>query len=128
MKQSKKLNELGFSNNSEMMTLFEMRNLITKALSFYCGKYKKRFNFEVIGTGIGFGQSHITFRYDNRDYHIELNYWSVEKFRPDWREVEKESESKENYTHPVDEMIKEADWNNEKLVTDAVRKVKKEIN
>jgi hypothetical protein len=135
MKQSKKTNKLGFSNHnlgfsnhSEMMTLLEMRNLISKALSFYCSKYKKRFNYSEISVGIGFGKVDIFFKYDNKDYHIALNHRSIEKHLQECELIKKELEPKENATDQVDEMIKESDWNNDELVSSAINKVKKTIN
>ena len=128
MKQSKKTNEYGFSNHSEMMKLFEIRNLISKALSFYCGKYKKRFNYTETGVGIGYGQADIIFKYNNSDYHIALNHHSVEKHLQQCGLLEKELEPKENVTDQIDEIIKESDWNNDELVSSAINQVKKTIN
>jgi len=109
-KNNKKTDELGFPDGDAILTL-NMRNLISKALSFYCNKYKRRFNFSEIGCGIGYGSADIHFKYDNREYYIRL-------------------------TPPVydpedpygDEMRKEADWDNNELVRSAVNKVKRTIH
>jgi len=109
-KNNKKTDELGFPDGDAILTL-NMRNLISKALSFYCNKYKRRFNFSEIGCGIGYGSADIHFKYDNREYYIRLTPKPLE-----------------NASDQVDEMIKEADWNNDELVRSAVNEVKKTIN
>lgn len=123
MKQSKKRNELVFSNHSEMMTLLEMRNLISKALSFYCGKYKKRFNYNELTPSLE--EADIVFKYDNREYQVSLKIKLPEGYSETAINLYTRSDS---VAEQVDEIIKESDWNNDKLVNDAVRKVKKTIN
>jgi hypothetical protein len=123
MKQSKKKNTLGFSNHSEMMTLLEMRNLISKALSFYCGKYKKRFNYNELTPSLE--EADILFKYDNREYQVTLKIKSPEGYSETAVNLYTRSDSA---TDQVDEMIKESDWNNDELVSSAINKVKKTIN
>ena len=100
---------------SQSDRVFEINKLIEKALTFYCGKYKKRFNLkmgtsEVLITDITHAVfSVIRFKYDNRSYSIKL------------------FERKEE-TDVVEEMIKESDWNNDELVSSAINQVKKTIN
>ena len=95
---------------------FEVKKLIEKALTFYCEKYKKRFNFkmgisEVLANKDDNVISIIRFKYDNRSYFIKLFELP-----------------EETVTDVVDKIIKEADWNNDKLINDALNKVKKTIN
>jgi hypothetical protein len=99
---------------SERDRVFEINKLIEKALTFYCGKYKKRFNFKIDSSEVITETNHdvfsvIRFKYDNRSYSITL------------------FERKEE-TDVVEEMIKESDWNNDELVSSAINQVKKTIN
>ena len=115
--------DISFSNHSEMMTLLEMRNLISKALSFYCGKYKKRFNYTELTPSLE--EADIVFKYDNREYQITLKIKSSE----DYSETENNLyTSSDSVIDQVDELIKESDWNNEDLVSSAINQVKKTIN
>jgi hypothetical protein len=104
---------------SERDRVFEINKLIEKALTFYCGKYKKKFNFkidfsEVLIVPHPFTENHdvfsgIRFKYDNRSYSIKL-----------FERIEE--------TDVVEEMIKESDWNNDELVSSAINQVKKTIH
>jgi hypothetical protein len=100
-----------------------MRNLISKALSFYCGKYKKKFNYNELTPSLE--EANIIFKYDNREYQITLKIKSPK----DYSETEDNLYTKsDSVTDQVDEIIKESDWNNDKLVSSAINKVKKTIN
>jgi hypothetical protein len=100
---------------SESERIIEINKLIEKALTFYCGKYKKRFNFKMGISEVLITESDhnvfsvIRFKYDNRNYSIKLFEMPEE-------------------TDVVEEMIKESDWNNDELVSSAINKVKKTIN
>ena len=126
MNENNQKKDISFSNHSEMMTLLGMRNIISKALSFYCGKYKKRFKYNELTPSLE--EADIIFKYDNREYQITLKIKSPKDYSETEDNLYTRSDSVTDPLDIVTECLKESDWNNDKLVNDAVKEVKKNIN